>query len=336
MKLKTTRYQRKVDGAVTKRSRAPWLHTAPNNSPLPPTNPRTSEGRACSSNATTPRGLTYLAGVKRSSWWCHFGLAALVGALFFHVAPLYAQMPFYTDDTALTPTKTLHFEIFDEYDGLQSSQFPDERQNTANFKINVSPYSHIELDVDVPYLAIQRAAGSDSSHGIGDTNMGAKWNFPARSDPSAATFAMSFYVEFPTGSATRGLGSGLTDYWLNFILQKTLSETTRINGNLGILFAGNTSTGAVGIQTRRGQVYTGGISMLHDVTPRLTLGGELYGGVSDGAGGDKTQLQAMLGAQYAIRDGLTLCLGVLGGKYGATPQIGGQLGIAVDLPYGIH
>jgi len=281
------------------------------------------------------RGLTHLAGMKRFLRYWHVSRAAFVAAMVFDAAPLYAQMPFYTDDTALTPTKTLHFEIFDEYDGLQSSQFPDERQNTANFKINMSPFSHLELDVDVPYLAIQRASGSESSYGMGDTNLGAKWNFPASSNPTAANFAMSFYVEFPTGNAARGLGSGLTDYWLNFILQKPLSETTRINGNLGLLFAGNTSTGAVGIQTRRGQVYTGGISMLHDVTPRLTLGGELYGGVSDGAGGDKTQLQAMLGAQYTIRDGLTLCLGILGGKYGATPQFGGQLGIAVDLPYGI-
>ncbi len=274
--------------------------------------------------------------MKHLSWWHPFGRALRVGALVLGSSPLYAQMPFYTDDTALTPTKTLHFEIFDEYDGLQSSQFPDERQNTADFKINLSPFSHLELDVDVPYLAIQRAAGSSSSYGIGDTNLGAKWNFPARSDPRAANFAMSFYMEFPTGNSASGLGSGLTDYWLNLILQKPVSDTTRINANMGLLFAGNTSTGAVGIQTRRGQVYTGGLSMLHDVTPRLTVGGEIYGGVSDGAGADKTQLQGMVGAQIAIHDGLTLCLGILGGKYGATPQVGGQLGIAVDLPSGTH
>jgi hypothetical protein len=128
------------------------------------------------------------------------------------------------------------------------------------------------------------------------------------------------------------LGSGLTDYWLNFILQQPLSDATRVNVNLGLLFAGNTSTGVVGIQTRRGQVYTGGISLLHDATSRLTWGGEVYGGVSDGAGSDKTELQAMLGAQYEIRQGLSLCVGVLGGKYGATPQIGGQIGLSIDFP----
>jgi len=247
--------------------------------------------------------------------------------------PARAQMPFYTDDPSITPVRTIHIELFDEYDGLQSSQFPDKRQNTANFKFNFSPFSHLELDLDFPYLNIQRAAGADNSGGIGDTNLGAKWSLPARaSGPLNASYSISFYVEFPTGDPANGLGSGLTDYWLNFAMQKPLSEATRINWNLGLLFAGNTSTGAVGIQTRRGQVYTGGASLLHDLTSRLTVGAELYGGVSDGAGHDKTQLQAMLGGEFAIRDGLSFSFGVLGGKYGATPSLGGQVGVAVDIP----
>jgi len=259
--------------------------------------------------------------------------ATLVLFTVFGSGPLHAQMPFYTDDSAVTEPGTLHFEIFDEFDGLQSSQFPDLRQNTDNVKVNFSPWKGLELDVDAPYLSIGRAPGAPSSHGIGDTNMGAKWNFrETPPDSLRPALAASFYVEFPTGDVRQGLGSGLTDYWLNLILEKPLSEATRFNVNLGLLFAGNTSTGAVGIQTRRGQVYTGGFSLLHDVNQRLTVGAEIYGGVSDGAGQDKTQLQAMVGIQYEIRDWLSLCLGILGGKYGATPQIGGQLGVAIDLP----
>jgi hypothetical protein len=254
---------------------------------------------------------------------------------FFGSSPLRAQMPFYTDDSSVTEPRTLHVEIFDEIDGLQSSQYPDLRQNTDNLKLNFSPVKGLELDLDAPYIAIGRAPGSQSSHGIGDTNFGAKWNFrDSTPDSLRPSLAASFYVELPTGDSRQGLGSGLTDYWLNLILQQPLSEATRFNVNLGILFAGNTSTGAVGIQTRRGQVYTGGFSMLHDINPQLTVGAEIYGGISDGAGQDKTQLQAMLGVQYAIRDWLSLCMGILGGKYGATPQIGGQLGISMDLPMG--
>jgi hypothetical protein len=244
-----------------------------------------------------------------------------------------AQMPFYTDDSAVTEPGKFHVEVFDEIDGLQSSQLPDLRQNTANLKLNFSPVRHLEIDMDAPYIAIYRAPGSETSRGVGDTNLGAKWNVRETSpDSRVPALAVSFYVEFPTGDARQELGSGLTDYWLNFILQEPLSNETRVNVNLGILFAGNTSTGVVGIQTRRGQVYTGGISLLHDVSPRLTLGAEVYGGISDSVGLDRTQLQAMFGAQYAVRNGVTLCLGILGGTYGSTPRIGGQLGLSIDFP----
>jgi hypothetical protein len=40
----------------------------------------------------------------------------------------------------------------------------------------------------------------------------------------------------------------------------------------------------------------------------------------------------MLGAQYQLRKGLSLAFGVLGGKYVASPRIGGQVGFAVDFP----
>jgi len=248
--------------------------------------------------------------------------------------PLAAQMPFYTDDTAVTERGTLHIEIFDELDALQSMQFPDLRQNTTNLKVNVGLPHGLELDVDAPYLGIERAAGSRSSRGVGDTDMGVKWNLrEATANSHMPALAVSFYTEFPTGDARQELGSGLTDYWLNFIAQAPVSESTRVNLNLGILFAGNTSTGVVGIETSRGQVFTGGISVLHDVTPRLTVGGEIYGGISDNDGLDRTQLQAMLGAQYAIRDNLTICMGLIAGTYAASPSLGGQIGISMDFPH---
>ncbi len=280
------------------------------------------------------------AGVGFATPFNHFGsmsdsfrCVALLLSLIVFAKTAHAQMPFYTDDTSVTDPKTLHIEVFDEIDGLQSSQFPDFRQNTADVKLNFSPLRNVELDIDTPYISIDRTAGVASSQGIGDTNLGVKWNFrQTPKDSLSPALAVSLYIEFPTGNAQQELGSGLTDYALNFMLQKPLSAATRFNVDLGLLFAGNTSTGAVGIQTRRGQVYTGGFSLLHDVTPQLTVGGEIYGGIADDPGLDRTQLQAMVGLQYTIRNGLTLCLGILGGKYGATPRVGGQLGFAMDLP----
>jgi hypothetical protein len=249
-----------------------------------------------------------------------------------HAALLVAQMPFYTDDPDVTDRGTLHFEFYNEYDGLQSSQYPDLRQNTANFKLNYGLPLNLELDVDAPYLAIYRSPGTATSSGVGDTDMGIKWNFRKSPRPLSPALAASLYIEFPTGDTHQQLSSGLTDYWLNFIAQEPFTDKTRLTLNVGYLFAGNTSTGVVGIQTLRGHVYTGGLSLLHDFNPRLTLGGEIYGGVADKNGLGKNQLQGMVGGQYTVRNGLSFAFALLGGRYAASPRIGGQVGFAVDFP----
>lgn len=247
--------------------------------------------------------------------------------------PLLAQLPFYTDDPSVTEPGTLHFEFFNEFDALQSSQYPNLRQNTANFKFNCGMPYHLELDVDAPYLSIFRAVGLPNSAGPGDTNMGVKWNFRRASQGSRLpALGVSFYIEVPTGNVRQQLSSGLIDYWLNFIAQEPLTDKTRINANLGFLFAGNTSTGVVGIQTARGHVYTGGLSLLHDFSPRLTLGAEAYGGLADNPGLAKSQLQGLAGGIYSVRDGLSFSFALLGGKYVGSPRIGGQIGIAIDFP----
>jgi len=40
----------------------------------------------------------------------------------------------------------------------------------------------------------------------------------------------------------------------------------------------------------------------------------------------------MLGAQYAIRDNVAICLGLITGTYAASPRLGGQIGISMDFP----
>jgi hypothetical protein len=248
-----------------------------------------------------------------------------------------AQAPFYTDDTGVADPGMLHVEASDELDALQSMQYPDLRQNTATLKTNVGLPHGLELDLDFPYIAIDRSSVTSSSRGIGDTNLGVKWRIREGSAAShSPALAASFYTEFPTGDSRQNLGSGLIDYALNLIAQVPASDQTRITVNLGILFAGNTSTGVVGIETTRGHVYTGGLSVLYDATSRLTLGGEVYGGVADTVGLDRTQLQTMLGAQYAVREGLSFYIGLIAGTYTASPSLGGVIGFALDFPHWFH
>ena len=248
---------------------------------------------------------------------------------YWFAPPLAAQLPFYTDDPAVTEPGKFHFEFFNEFDALQL-QYPNVRQNTANYKVNYGLPHNLELDVDVPYLAILRGVGAPDAFGGGDTNLGIKWEFHKESRVPA--FGASLYVEFPTGDASRQLGSGLIDYWLNGIAQKSLSDKTRVNANVGYLFAGNTSTGVLGIETARGHVYTGGVSILHDFSQRWTLGGEVYGGYTNNGDLGRSQLQFMVGGQYRVRRGMTLDFGALGGKYIASPRAGAQAGFSVDFP----
>jgi hypothetical protein len=246
---------------------------------------------------------------------------------------LLAQMPFYTDNADVTDRGTLHFESFNEYDGLQSAQFPDLRQNTANFKFNYGFPHGLEFDVDFPYLSIYRAPGSQASLGFGDTDTGLKWNFYKSKRPlSAPDLSASFYVEFPTGDSSQELGSGLRDYWLNSIAQEPISDKTRLNANFGFLFAGNTSTGVLGVQTTRGHVYTGGLSLQHDFTPRLTLGAELYAAIGADSGLGKDQLQALSGGAYQLTKLMSVTFALLGGSHIASPRLGGQVGFEVDFP----
>src|SRR5258706_2224909 len=223
--------------------------------------------------------------------------------------PLPAQQPFLTDDPGVTDRGAWHFEFFNEHDLLQRLQFPNLRQNTANFKVNYGLPLNLELDFDAPYLGIFRTAGSllGTSAGIGDTNMGIKWNFHKETPGSRApALSATFYVEFPTGNIKKELGSGLSDYALNLIAQKHVSKTTRLTVNAGLIFSGNTSTGVIGIQGTRGRVYTGGASLLRGFNPKWTVGGEIYRGYTNKYGLSKKQPQGILGGQNIIPHGLTV------------------------------
>ena len=261
-------------------------------------------------------------------------IALTLSCLVCATAPLRGQMPFYTDNADVTDNKTLHIEIFNEFDGLQSAQYPDLRQNTFNYKINYGLPHGLELDFDAPYLSIYRAPGQQSSDGPGDTDMGIKWNFRTSTRPrSVPALSASLYIEFPTGDSKQELGSGLTDYALNSIAQEPLSDKTRVNADFGFLFAGNTSTGVLGTQNTRGHVYTGGLSLVHDFNARLSLGAEAFGADADTKSLGKDELQGLAGGWYQLNSRMAVTFAVLGGSHIASPRIGGQVGFEIDFPF---
>jgi hypothetical protein len=244
-----------------------------------------------------------------------------------------AQTPFVTDDAETTPRGHFHLEFGNELDVLQRSAFPTLKQNAVIVELDYGLFHNVEVGVAMPWITLFNKAGSDPRRvaGIGDTNVSLKYNFlKERENSRRPAVAISLNLELPTGSVRRQLGSGLTDVYLNGILQKSVSTRTRFRLNGGILFSGNETTGVVGIKSR-GTVFTGGSSLVKEFTPRLQLGLEFAGALTKTFQLDKGQLQAAVGGNYLLRDNLSLDFAIVGGKYAASPRLGAKLGFSIDF-----
>lgn len=243
------------------------------------------------------------------------------------------QQPFYTDNADVTDKKKLHFQVGNEYDILQRSAYPSLRQNTTVFELDYGLLSGVEIGVDGPLILISNSHVTTPTRpfGLGDLDFHVKYNFLKEREGSrrpALTATLNF--ELPTGSTSKGLGSGLADYFLNGILQKSLTRKTTLRLNGGVLFSGNTTTGDLGIRTR-GNVVVGGASLVKQITPKLDLGAELTGAITKNLELSKGQLQTLIGGNYALTKKMTFDFGVVGGKFVASPRVGVQLGLSVDF-----
>ena len=243
-----------------------------------------------------------------------------------------AQQPFVTDDTDTTPRYHYHFGVADEFDLLPRSDFPSIRQNEAAFDFEYGIFNRLEIGIDAPLLTIFNSPGTVPllPTGIGDTNFSVKYNFLKEHENSRMpAMALVFNVELPTGDTNRQLGSGLADFYVNGILQKSLTKKTTFRLNGGILFAGNETTGAEGIRTR-GTVFTGSGSFVKQFSPKLQLGIELSGALEKNFELGKGQLETMLGGNYQFRKNASLDFGLVAGKFVASPRFGAKLGISID------
>jgi hypothetical protein len=258
----------------------------------------------------------------------------VIAIVFLSAASIHAQLPFYTDDADTTAKGKFHIELSNEHDWLQRSSLPGIRQNTSVFTINYGLTSHIELGVNAPLIKIfnERDSMLGNPTGVGDTQFGVKIRvFTEHEDSKLPAATVVFYAEAPTGSTRKQLGSGLVDYWLYGVLQKSLTKRTTGRLNSGILFAGNSSTGLVGIRSTRGQVFTANGSLVRNFTPRLQLGAELFGAVTNNFELSRGQLMGQVGGGYAFTQNFELTFGVLGGRFPASPRAGVQVGFAYDF-----
>jgi hypothetical protein len=252
----------------------------------------------------------------------------VVAGLVLAAARASGQIPFLTDDAAVTATGHWNFQYFNEYAVLPRSAAPDKWQDWNNFVIQFGAARNLELNVDFPILVINRNSGAPlpDAFGLGDIDFAAKYKFfneePGGWQPA---FAVTVAVEVPSGASATQLGSGYTDVVLNTIGQKQLSETIGLILNLGYQSNGNTLTGAIGIRTP-GKILSEGASLQVNVSQRLQLGLDINGAQIRTAYGFDRQLQLTLGGIYAVGPRTLLDFAVLTGWHDS-PRGGVLVGI---------
>ncbi|MCU1266543.1 MAG: hypothetical protein JWM21_2861 [Acidobacteria bacterium] len=244
-----------------------------------------------------------------------------------------AQQPFYTDNADVTDKKKIHFQLGNEFDILQRVAYPSLRQNTTVFELDYGLLNGVEIGVDAPLIAISNShvVTPMTVVGFGDLDFHVKYNFHKEREGSRLpALTVTVNVELPTGNAQKQLGSGVVDFFVNGIAQKSLTKKTTLRMNGGILFAGNTTTGDIGIKAR-GRVFVGGTSLVKQFTPKLDLGVEVTGAVTNSLKLSRGQLQSLVGGNYSLRKNMTFDFGVVVGRFAASPRVGAQLGISLDF-----
>ena len=254
--------------------------------------------------------------------------------LFVFAMDAVAQQPFLTDDADVAAVRHFHLELLGQYDRLQGTSYPVLRQSTNRFQLTYGAWNNLEVGVDGPLIAIfnAREATSANAFGLGDVNLQLKYRLRKEVPASAwPAFTIALYVELPTGNSRNQLGSGVADYWLNGIVQKAVRPKLTYRLNAGILFSGNTLTGAIGIRAARGQVLTGASSLTYQARDRLLLGVEVAGALTRQSELGKAALQSQFGGKYALTKTVGIDFAVTAGKFEGSPRLGALLGLSFDF-----
>jgi hypothetical protein len=203
-----------------------------------------------------------------------------------------AGPPYQVDDP--DPVPYHHFEayIFSLSDSART--VGTAWQGPPSYEMNYGAAPRLQLHFVIPFVYYY-APGGVITHGIGDTELGAKLKFFDESKflPETGIFP---FVELPSGDASKGLGIGKTWYRLPLWLKKGFAD------DKWSLYAGGGET--IVPQDGYRDFPFAGTLLQHKFTDKLVLGLELYGHGYEGDPGtapDRAVL-ADFGGYYAFTE----------------------------------
>jgi len=203
-------------------------------------------------------------------------LPALVGAILllacvFASGACLAGPPFFTDDPV--PVELGHWETNNYASGtVAKGAFAGV---SPGVDANYGALANVQLHLLVP-LALTQSNGANAQWGPGDVEIGAKYRFVAADEkdwwPQVAFYP---FLDFPTGNAARGLGTGSTHLFLPIWLQKDFGKWSTYGGGGYWLNPG---------PGNRNFWYAGWV-VQYQATATLSLGGEIFHQTSFSTGG---------------------------------------------------
>ena len=164
------------------------------------------------------------------------------------------------------------------------------------------PFSELVYGLTDRQELTLEAAGLNKKgqHGLNDITLGTKYVF-YKETARAPGLAGSFELKLPTGSESRGLGTGEFDYDLRLRAQKTWGWFTAI-GNVGYTIVSDHEYGGVTTSTKN--VLLLAFAQEYQVAQRTKLLSEIYF-VGREEPGDDNRLAANIGFKQKLRDDLT-------------------------------
>jgi hypothetical protein len=164
----------------------------------------------------------------RPAWQRAPGLIGflLLGPLLLYSRACLAGPPFFTDDPV--PVDLGHWEINNYVAGtFAKGAFAGV---LPGVDANYGAIQNVQLHLLVP-IALAQSGGMSARWGLGDLEIGAKYRFiPAEEKDWWPQIAFYPFLDFPTGNADRGLGTGATHLLLPIWVQKDFGKWSTYGG----------------------------------------------------------------------------------------------------------